>query len=692
MTSVSKKLPSRALLTLEHAMCNLKVKASLIDLPAEILIQLFSYIAPCHEDGIGKNAHNYVLELLCVHSTLKTIGIHYLWAYRVAAIDYHTGNYNRSTICQHQSEFKLCPDTPQGVELNSFVKGLCCRWGNHCSKSVNAFDELQGSCLFPLVSRFDNLTELVLQIPVSTTALGLILQACHLNLQKLDYKSENRERGSSALPPLPQLSQLTIRYHHANNDHTAHNLKCTSDIFSFIEAVSTNLREMVLFGPSLEPDVTTALISLSGLRSLHLVEPTYSLHFSPSNEHVEPFSQASQLKALSIPLSWWNAFPQGYFESLQVVTLKLIDYRDRAPKNPHFTMALRSVSVHFHLDFSSLEDLGALPSLERLEMNLNYQVQQHFAHAGVFNPHAFLQLKSLTIHQYYFDYMQNFELLKLTHFNLSGLVCNLGLNVDFPEIPWRHQLLSFSVTFDGQVVWNSKASFSKLLELNLNFYVDEYPVLCQFPALRTLKILSIRLPKKFNIIPTKWIIPSRFPKLRTLEVENFMGFPFSIPLKYFSATHISSDILNTLMKYNEVDTVQFQSLTQSRSEVLELYWHGTPSSIRLWKQIPSIQLHAAGNDIHIIFLSSDFDKEVILPVVLWYMKRRHVHAPRKRQAKGINYDYAKAIISLIIEEDTLEESTAFKALVEGIRGFHIYCKINIIASPKSDDSVVFPGQ
>jgi hypothetical protein len=466
----------------------------------------------------------------------------------VAEKDYDEGTDTARTICQQQSEFNFCHDTPPGVDINSIVKGLCCRWGRRCSKCENTYDELQGSSLFPLVSRFDNLTELVLQIPISTTALGLILQACHLNLQKLDNQSENRAKGSSALPPLPQLSQLTIRYHHTNNDDTAHNLKCTSDIFSFIEAVSSNLYKMVITRPTLKFNVIAALTALRGLNSLQILELANEKSISPLNEYTEPFSQMSQLEALSMPLSLWCMFPQGYFKSLQVLNLKYYsEYDDSFPRNPFFTMTLRSVSVNFPLDLASLETLGKAPFLERLEINLpfyNYY-DEDISDAGVYDTHAFFKLKELTMHEYYFDYMQNFELPKLTQFELSDFMHDFFPEMlEIPEIPWSHQLLSLKVSCSNRCVsWNSQASFPKLEAMDLDFSELHGYVVCQFPALRKLRLYNS------SLYSTLCVTPSRFPKLSALEFSFETSIPDRIPVKYLSAGCMSISEANSLMKY-----------------------------------------------------------------------------------------------------------------------------------------------
>jgi hypothetical protein len=96
------------------------VKQTLMHLPLEILQQIITYLAPCQKmqeddkDRIRKQAHKYVLELLCILSSLRTIGMHYLWAYRVAAVDYDEGNDIGRSMCRRHNEFKFCPDTPPG--------------------------------------------------------------------------------------------------------------------------------------------------------------------------------------------------------------------------------------------------------------------------------------------------------------------------------------------------------------------------------------------------------------------------------------------------------------------------------------------------------------------------------------------------------------------------------------------------
>jgi hypothetical protein len=692
MISAYPNIPPCSLLPLENAMGKMKVSGSLIGLPFEILHQIITYLAPRpkdyreDKDRIRKQAHNYVLEFACVHSSLKAVGVHHLWTYRVAEIDYDQGNEIAITLCQQQDEINFCPDTPPGVDVDSVVKGLCCRWGRRCYECENVYDLMQGSSLYSLVSRFAHLTELALQIWLSTNALGVILQSCHLTLQILDFRYDCRVVASSPLPSLPQLSQLTIRFDRNGiyRPKPSYKQMCTDVVYSFVEVVSSYLYKMVIMNCTLEPCVVSALTALRGLKSLHILdEPLFAIDISTVNEHAEPFPPASQLQTLSILLSLWYMFPQGYFESLQVLKLDGDYYKDSIPRNPCFPTALRSVSVNFPLDLAGLRTLGTVSSLEYLELNLLYQhnqKSQHFVYDGEFDPHAFLQLKELTIHQYYFGYMQNFELLKLRHFEFSDLIYNSDVRIlEILEIPWRDQLISFSVTCLRRVTWNTKASFSKLEVLNLNFALFAGPVRCQFPALRKLKLLH------GDICDTLEIIPSTFPKLCTFEVEIFIGTPIRIPLKYFSSASVTLEVLNSLMKYNEMDVVNFINLFASSWKTLEFYWHNTSSSIQLWKLIPAIKIcKAETNRLSIVILSSDIDHEVILPVVLWYMKRRPAQIKPKIQAKGINYDYAKATISFIIKVEALKDSSAFKALVRGIREFKIHCKINIISSPRDE--------
>jgi hypothetical protein len=718
MISIFNKVPLSSQPSLENAMC--KVKKSLIHLPLEILQLILSYLAPEQKvdrdgkDKIRKQAHQYVLELLCVHSSLKAVGINYLWAYRVATIAYYKEEDGPRTFCQTHNEFKLCPDIPPGEDIHSVVKGLYCRWGRPCSHCENPYKimkyphrypmvsrvgdpykEIQGSSLFPLVARFVNLTELVLQIPLSTTALGAILQSCHLNLKILDYQSENRVTNSSSLPPLPKLNHLIIRFERMTSSYyqeTLYNPICTPVVRSFLDAVSANLREMVIFDPTLEPAVITSLTALNGLRSLHILDYTYKPYQSTLEECGEVFPQSSKLNALSVPLSMWYKFPQGYFESLQVVNLT--DHskcNNSVPKNPFFTMALRSVSVDCPLDLTSLETLGSAPFLEHLELNLqgnNLQMLQHFAHVGVHNPNTFLQLKKLRIHQYYFSYMQKFELLKVTQFEFSEMVPKSDLcHAVIPEIPWGHQLISLKINCSFQnVTWNSQASFSKLDELSLSLYTFEAPVHCQFPALRKLVLFSDRLCTGLGDFP------STFPKLRTVEFSGYMSIAYRIPVKYLSAHRMSTRALNSLMKYDEVDTVEFQALSLDRDEGLVLYWRNTPSSIQLWQHLPSIQFVGDdSSDVYIKFLSCELNNEVILPVVEWYMKHRlarrkpnaFMTSPFKRfRGDAYDHDYDKATLSLIIQVEALQDSLSFKDLVEAIRGMTINCEINII-SPRT---------
>jgi hypothetical protein len=124
--------------------------------------------------------------------------------------------------------------------------------------------------------------------------------------------------------------------------------------------------------------------------------------------------------------------------------------------------------------------------------------------------------------------------------------------------------------------------------------------------------------------------------------------------------------------------VEFDILYSRGCDVLELYWHNTPSSIRLWKYLPLTKIVVVdSNDIHIIFLSSDLDTKVILTVVQWYLKREVVSSNRNEKANGIN-DSVKATISLIIKVETLKGSQSLKTLVEGIRGLEINCEIKVI--------------
>jgi hypothetical protein len=119
--------------------------------------------------------------------------------------------------------------------MNAVVKRLNCRWGDYCYECNADDDEMEGLQLSSLVSRFAHLTELVLQIPLSTLALRDILQECDLNLVKLDYHSEKRATTTSPLPSLQKLTQLTIRFDCVTTDNreTMYTPKCTSDIFSF---------------------------------------------------------------------------------------------------------------------------------------------------------------------------------------------------------------------------------------------------------------------------------------------------------------------------------------------------------------------------------------------------------------------------------------------------------------------------
>jgi hypothetical protein len=685
MTSVAKKLPSTSLPTLKHETCKTKGKGSLIDLPTLILQLIFSFLAPrqnVRPDPVvhkRKQVHNFALELLCAHSTFKMIGIPYLWAYRVADIDYD-GNDRAKTICLKQCNFKFSPDTLPGVERNSLVKGLYCTWGSRCSNCENTYDELQGSFLFPLVSRFDNLTELVLQIPVSTTVLGLILQACHLNLQKLDYQGENRAIGSSPLPPLPQLSQLIIRCYYTERDETAHKIKCTSDICTFLEAVTCNLREIVIQGATLEPSFVLALTDLRGLVSLQILQHQDETNISNLNEFPKEFPQACKLKTLSMPPHFWYLFPQGYFEALQVLNLKGDYLKGSIQRNPRFTMALRSVSIGFPLDLASLETLGKAPCLEHLEIILQFshkQTLQQIAHAGAYDAHAFPKLKDLTMNPYYLTYMQNFKLPMLTQLELSSLVYNADLGLfEVPEIPWNHLLLSLKMyCYNRRVSWNSQASFPKLDAMDLDFSSVEGSFLCQFPALRKLRVESC----DFCLGLTN--ILSRFPKLRTLEISMMLK-PIRIPVKYISTNAMTTPVLNSLMAYDEVDTVEFYSLHYDDREELWLYWHNTPSSIRLWKYLPSTKFFGSDiNNVYIIFSSSDLDNKVILSVVQWFLKCEVI--PYNLTMKSD--DSVEATISLIMKDKELKDSFAFKALVEGIRGLERNCEIRIL-SPSNEET------
>jgi hypothetical protein len=439
----------------------------------------------------------------------------------------------------------------------------------------------------------------------------------------------------------------------------------------------------VIQGATLEPGVVAALTALRGLNSLQILEHLYKENMRTSHEFPKVFPQASELKALSMPLHFWYLFPQGYFEALQVLNLEGAYYENSIPRNPRFTMALRSVSVNFPLDLASLETLGKIPFLERLEINLEYcheETSQRFAHAGVYDVHAFLKLKELTMHEYYLNHMQNFELPKLTQLELSNLVYNPDLDLsEVPEIPWNHRLLSLKVScFNRYVAWNSQASFPKLGAMDLDFSELEGSFLCQFPALRKLRLHSCGPCSNLGITP------SRFPQLGDLHFFA-MARPYRIPVKHISTYEISIQVLSSLMKYDEVDTVEFYSLYLNSRDVLELYWHNTPSSIRLWKYLPSTKIIGVNSkDFRIIFLSSDLDNQVILPAVLWYMKRRLVNNKRTKNANVIN-DRIKASISLIIKVETLEGSQSLKALVEGIRGLEINCEIRIL-SPSNEET------
>jgi hypothetical protein len=68
---------------------------------------------------------------------------------------------------------------------------------------------------------------------------------------------------------------------------------------------------MVIFCSTLELREIAALTILRGLRHLHILDHTYKRNVSPVTEHIETFPQASQLKALSMPLSLWYMFPHG---------------------------------------------------------------------------------------------------------------------------------------------------------------------------------------------------------------------------------------------------------------------------------------------------------------------------------------------------------------------------------------------
>jgi hypothetical protein len=535
--------------------------------------------------------------------------------------------------------------------------------------------------LFDLVSQFENLTELVLQIPVSSSALGIILEACHLNLQKLDYHADNRAEYYYKFPSLPRLIQLAIRYDSTvSTGYDFYWDPCFTSEICFFIAVTCNLRKIVIQGATLEPGIVATLTALRGLSSLQILGHRYQKGLTTSHEFPKVFPQASELKALSMPLHFWCLFPQGYFEALQVLNLEGDYLKNSIQRNPRFTMALRSVSISVPLDLASLETLGKAHCLEHLKIDLGHphkEILQQFAHAGVYDTHAFLKLKELTMHEYYIDYMRNFELPKVTQFELSDLVYNSDLGLSkVPEIPWNHQLLSLKVSCSsGRVAWNSQASFPKLDAMDLNFSELEGSFLCQFPALRKLRLESC------GPCSTLGITPTRFPQLGTLGFYKMSG-PYRIPVKHISTFAMSIEVLSSLMKYDEVDTVEFYSLYRDNREVLELFWHNTPSSIRLWKYLPSTKFSGVdSNNLHIIFLSSDLDSQVILPAVLWYMKRRLVDSKRNKKANGINYDYVKSRIRLIIKVETLKSSLALKTLVKEIRRLRFNCTIRIFSPP-----------
>jgi hypothetical protein len=366
-----------------------------------------------------------------------------------------------------------------------------------------------------------------------------------------------------------------------------------------MEAVSDNLREMVLVRATLEPGIVTSLTALRGLYSLEMLEHSYKTNVSSLDEHTESFPQAIQLKSLSMPLQFWFLFPQDHFKSLRVLNLDGQYFKGSIPRNPLFPMALRSVSVNFALDIAILEALGNVPYLEYLEMNLpqcNRQPGQPFSYVGVYSAQTFLHLRELTLHQYYLDYMQKFDLPKLKHFSFSNLVrisnpegsqdSDLEAS-EIPEIRWCHQLLSLAVTCKGEPAWNSQAAFSKLELLLLNFVKFAAPVRCQFPALRKLKVLH------GDICDYLECTPPRFPKLQSLEVEGFIGNPVRFPFKCFSSPAISHDVLNSVMKSTDLDQAHFLFLCALRWKPVELYWHNTSSSIQLWKLIPTIKFGKA---------------------------------------------------------------------------------------------------
>jgi hypothetical protein len=627
--------------------CKQRGNLGLIHLPVEILQLIASYLAPQfplqsdyyykETDALRKVAHNNVIEFLCTHSSINAIKPTFLWNYRVTALNYDEDrDEGESYICEHQKRLKFI-SSPPPVKKSYRVTSFYCRNGRRCRKGfTDSLVERQGGAfLKPLLSQFTHLSKLVIHPPLNTNVVGMVLEGCHATLTLLDCEIGSQSLTIYPLPILHQLKDLRIQF---NNPTAWSDLENSNDAWMFlgvppvartyyspvktccefvghiIDSLTPKIRKVKIVHGRMDNDVVHRLSTLNGLKELHILESesdcvrTYDL-----SAQVDPREQEF---SVTLPRRHWDAFQQGNQRNL--LQLKICNNGNK-PRLPSFPcIPLRSLSLDFAVSSSALESIGTLPWLTYLEIFLDCGAKclpsGSVRHDATPNPHAFPQLKKLKVDEIYLNYMLQCHLPNLSHLFLCGLPRtgeDLKNKVSkVPELPWSQQLVELVIIQYGATVWDSSACFSRLETLQFKFSEFLTPVQCEFPILKRLKFGCNLDLEHFEITP------SRFPHLRTIEADRYLESPMEFALRRFSASIISLDVLNDLMKHDHVEDVKFSVLWSSESDPLQLVWHGTVSSIQLWKLLSSVEFdNSSTESIHLTFLSSEIDLKVIVPVL-----------------------------------------------------------------------------
>jgi hypothetical protein len=665
----------------------------LVQLPCDILTEIvLNLVAPPHECDLHtlRAANLDILELTCVHSAMKAVGLRYLSVCCAILLDYELTPEEERVVCPHQEVITLHPRPPSGADVNFYRKRiLWVSWGEKlCNKEISEpITEIHlgvMQSITSLVSQYAQLNEIFVEIPLTCNQLSAILQFCQFSLHKLDCLLYDEIKNDVYdVPALPELRDLKIRFYRKQmcvRDEQVRLQHCSQCLSAFIRSVTRKLYKAIVSEGKLENDIVNAFASLNGLQELQILDESYQVQHSRS----KPAETVHSIHTLALPFRHWSSF---YPENCQALRNLNIFCKDSGSDLKTFNfMHLRYLSVGFPLNSHQLGELGRLNNLERLNLMLvtdqnppGYEIPLRYKDV---NTKAFPRLRNLRMDQYYFGYMLQMELLNLSSLTLLSLPMIVqGPNegwLEIPDIPWCHQLTDLDINADGKyAMWgHSHACFTKLEIFHLSVSLFDATVQCQFPTLKKL------LFSHGDVLPYLELTPSRFPNLSVIEsgVGNVKE-PIEVPLQRLIAVEISLEVFNHLMKTDHIETVEFTYVTRWNCSTINLFWHNTRSSRCLWNWIGHLEDEVSCiREVNLTILSPKLLLQKMLRAVHWIRYKLDLDDDAEFQKDDAgNTKYISISIFIPLELSQLQHTPKFKELESSLQEFG-WCTIELIKS------------